>query len=239
MRLVQASFVLACLVAGTASAQPKPRLLLLELFTSQGCSSCPPADALLAKLATTRADVLPLTFHVTYWNGLGWHDPFSFDAATDRQRRYVALSVSPETHTPALVVDGARDVVGSDETAVRDAIALARSTMPPAIGIDVAASGQTLSITIGASEAGNRQDHADVLVIGYDHLHRTQVGRGENGGRTLLEANIVRSLQMAGSWRGQALHVSVHRQAGEEIAVLLQGDTGHILGVGRPGGDAR
>ena len=101
-----------------AAAQPAPRPVVGELFTSEGCSSCPPADAKVAELARTRPDLLLLTFHVTYWNNLGWRDPYSFEAATQRQRRYVALGVSPEVYTPALIVDGKLDVVGSDAAAV-------------------------------------------------------------------------------------------------------------------------
>lgn len=83
-----------------AAAQPAPRPVVGELFTSEGCSSCPPADAKVAELARTRPDLLLLTFHVTYWNGLGWRDPYSFEAATQRQRRYVALGVSLLMGTP-------------------------------------------------------------------------------------------------------------------------------------------
>ena len=95
-------FALAAACLGTipgsnlAVAQPVRRPVVVELFTSQGCSSCPPADALVADMARTRPDLLPLTFHVTYWNSLGWQDPFSFAAATERQRRYVSLAVSPD-----------------------------------------------------------------------------------------------------------------------------------------------
>ncbi len=106
------------LAPSLAVAQPAPRPVVGELFTSEGCSSCPPADAKIAELARTRPDLLLLTFHVTYWNGLGWRDPYSSEAATQRQRRYVALGVSPEVYTPALIVDGKLDAVGSDGAAV-------------------------------------------------------------------------------------------------------------------------
>ena len=106
--------VLGALMPTLAAAQPATRPVVGELFTSEGCSSCPPADAKVAELARTRPDLLLLTFHVTYWNNLGWHDPYSFDAATERQRRYVALGASPEVYTPALIVDGELDAVGSD-----------------------------------------------------------------------------------------------------------------------------
>ena len=117
MRVHWLALGIGCLTSG-ASAQPASRPVVVELFTSQGCSSCPPADTIVADLARSRSDLLPLTFHVTYWNNLGWQDPFSFPAATERQRRYVAASVSPDVYTPAMVVDGRHDVVGSDRAAV-------------------------------------------------------------------------------------------------------------------------
>lgn len=97
-----------------AAAQPAPRPVVGELFTSEGCSSCPPADASVAELSRTRPDLLPLTFHVTYWNDLGWRDPYPLEAATQRQQRYVALGASPEVYTPALIADGKCDAVGPD-----------------------------------------------------------------------------------------------------------------------------
>ena len=116
------------LVPAVAIAQPPARPVVGELFTSEGCSSCPPADATIAALARTRPDLLLLTFHVTYWNHLGWQDPFSFAEATQRQRRYVALGVSPDVYTPALIVDGKLDAVGSDAMAVGRAFRQAAST---------------------------------------------------------------------------------------------------------------
>ena len=120
-----------------AAAQPATRPVVGELFTSEGCSSCPPADAKVAELARTRPDLLLLAFHVTYWNNLGWHDPYSFDAATQRQRRYVALGVSPEVYTPALIVDGKLDVVGSDTVAVDHTLRQAALRQETAAQIDL------------------------------------------------------------------------------------------------------
>ena len=120
-----------------AAAQPAPRPVVGELFTSEGCSSCPPADAKIAELARTRPDMLLLTFHVTYWNSLGWRDPYSFEAATQRQRRYVALGVSPEVYTPALIVDGKLDAVGSDGAAVDNILREAARDQQTSAQIDV------------------------------------------------------------------------------------------------------
>ncbi len=227
-----------CLLPAVGAAQTGPRSpaahlpaarpVVVELFTSQGCSSCPPADAIVADLARTRPDLLPLTFHVTYWNSLGWRDPFSFAGATERQRRYVAEAVSPDVYTPAMVVDGRRDVVGSDRSAVAATLAQATADATAAAPVEVVRAGNALSVTIGAGSG-----RGAVLVLGYDRQHQTSVGRGENGGRTLLEANIVRSMAVAGAWTGQTLHLDVAVPAGEEVAVLLQAETGQILGAAR------
>jgi hypothetical protein len=228
MRKLCLALAFACLPIAAASARTPDRPVVAELFTSQGCSSCPPADAIVAELASRRPDLLLLTFHVTYWNSLGWQDPFSFAAATARQERYVALSVSPQVYTPAMVVDGARDVVGYDRDAVEATLARAEADMKIAAPVTIARAGDTLTIDVGAGTG-----HGTVLLLGYDSRHRTQVGRGENSGRTLLEANIVRSMTVAGDWTGQATHLTISAPAGEQVAVLVQADDGHILGAGR------
>ena len=217
---------LAVLVPTLAAARPESRPVVGELFTSEGCSSCPPADARVAELARTRPDLLLLTFHVTYWNDLGWHDPYSLDAATERQRRYVALGISPEVYTPALVVDGRRDAVGSDEGAVdrilRQAVTAPETDAP----IAVRRGASDLAISIGGGPGTGT-----LLLVGFDRLHRTPVGRGENGGRTLEEANIVRSMTVLGTWSGQPLRLRAAFPAGQEVAVLLQRDDGRIVGA--------
>ena len=215
------------LLPSLAAAQPPARLVVGELFTSEGCSSCPPADAKIAELARTRPDLLLLTFHVTYWNRLGWQDPFSFDAATDRQRRYVALGASPEVYTPALIVDGKFDVVGSDAAAVERTLRHAALEQDADTPIDVQRGPTGLAVTVGAGSG-----HGTLLLVGYDRLHRTHVGSGENGGRTLDEANIVRSMSALAAWSGQPATLQAAYPVGENVAVLLQRDDGHIVGAG-------
>lgn len=234
MRLViLAAGVLSVLpaVAGAESLPAGPRRpVVVELFTSQGCSSCPPADALVAELADTRPDVLALTFHVTYWNRLGWTDPFSFQGATERQRGYVALSVSPQVYTPAMVVDGRLDVVGSDRRGV--AAALAQAGADAAAGAEVGAvrRGRTLAVSVGAGEGTGK-----IVLVGYDRRHETAVARGENGGRTLTEVNVVRSIAVVGTWSGSATQLEVPVPAGEDAAVLVQAANGRIVGAARAG----
>jgi hypothetical protein len=219
-----AAMLLAPLPAAAAEAPHRP--VVVELFTSQGCSSCPPADEFLAELARDRADVLPLGFHVTYWNRLGWHDPFSLDAATARQRHYAALFGMSGIYTPQMVVDGRRDVVGSDRAAALSAIraAAAKISAGPALHLARGVGSITL-------DAGAGQGRATLWLIGYDREHRTAIGRGENSGHTLLEANIVRDIVDAGAWTGAPLHVSLPLPRGERIAAILQAEDGRIIGA--------
>ena len=217
---------IGALVPTLAAAQPATRPVVGELFTSEGCSSCPPADAKVAELARTRPDLLLLTFHVTYWNSLGWHDPYSFDGATQRQHRYLASGASPEIYTPALIVDGKLNVVGSDGAAVDHTLRQAALSQETAAPIEVQRTAADLNVSVGAG-TGN----GTLLLIGYDRLHRTPVGGGENGGRTLEEANIVRSMSVLGTWSGKSLHLRVPAPDGQDVAVLLQRDDGHIVGA--------
>ncbi len=202
------------------------RPIVVELFTSQGCSSCPPADALLTELAR-RPDILPLAFHVTYWNNLGWRDPFSLDDATARQRAYQRLLGTETIYTPQMIVEGHTDVVGSDRAGVSAALAAAH----PADAVTLTATRTTQGLQIAV---GPGHGTATVLVIGYDPAHRTAVARGENAGRQLLESNIVRSLTEAGTWQGQPITFTTHAPAAERTAIVLQARDGRILGVASP-----
>ena len=210
------------LVATTVGAQAQ-RPVVVELFTSQGCSSCPPAEALLSELAS-QPGVLALGFHVTYWNGLGWRDPFSLDAATTRQRSYQALLRTDTIYTPQMVVDGRIDVIGSDRRAVSAALARARAT--ETVSVEIHRDGGRVTMQLG-SGAGT----ARVLLVGYDGRHRTDVSRGENAGRALVESNVVRSLAVAGEWAGQSKAIVAELPVGEHVAVVLQDRSGAILGA--------
>jgi hypothetical protein len=210
-------------MATAASAQPTP--VVVELFTSQGCSSCPPADAFLTDLARQRRDVLPLAFHVTYWDYLGWKDPYSLDAATARQREYARHLGEDGVYTPQMVVDGATGFVGSSR---EDGLRVIAGAGPKPVPVSLARDGQGLLISVGAG-AG----HARVLLVGFDPSHETRVGRGENGGRTLVETNIVRSLNAVGAWTGSELKLHQAPPAGEGFAVLLQEEGGRIIGAAR------
>lgn len=188
----------SCLLVACARADGDPvRLdprtegpLVLELFTSQGCSSCPPADRLLARLASAGVDgrtVAPLSFHVDYWDDLGWPDPYARPAWTERQRQYARALEDDRVYTPELVVGGAVGVVGSNVLAVNRAIsASARPALLPAT-----ATWSKTALEITATAPAD----ADVLVAIWEDGNRNRVARGENAGETLAHARVVRRLE--------------------------------------------
>ncbi|GLS46050.1 DUF1223 domain-containing protein [Methylobacterium brachythecii] len=225
--LLVAVALLAAPFPAIQSAVAAERPVVVELFTSQGCSSCPPADDHLRTLAQRRRDVLPLAFHVTYWNGLGWRDPYSLTAATERQAAY-SDRLGESSFTPQAVVDGQASIVGSRGGEVDAAIAAARSRAQAAVPLAIRRAGGGVTITAGAGSGRGR-----LLLVGFDREHTTAIGRGENGGRRLTEANIVRSLREVGSWNGTALTLSEAAPAGEDAALLLQAPDGRILGAAR------
>jgi hypothetical protein len=225
-----ALLVLASIVAGLSApscfAQPSP--VVVELFTSEGCSSCPPADAFLTDLARERRDVLALAFHVTYWDYLGWKDPFSLQAATARQQAYAGRLADNQVYTPQMVVDGTRAFVGSDRAEGLAQITRAARNRGADVAVHLTRDAAALVVSVGQA-AGPAQ----VLLVGFDPEHQTPIGRGENGGRRLLESNIVRSLTVAGRWTGAATEFRSALPAGENFAVLLQADDGRILAAAR------
>lgn len=223
--LIPLSLLCLASLAPVAAAQAAPAPVVVELFTSQSCSSCPPGDALLAELRRTRPELLPLDFHVDYWNRLGWKDPYSSAAATDRQRRY-ATALGSDVYTPQLVVAGASQVIGSDRDAVLAAIAAAEAApSSPGVMLGLGLHGAALTIDVGAG-----QGQGELVLIGFDDKHTTRVGQGENGGRVLTEVNIVRSLRRLGGWNGAPLHLRAQPPAGQHAALLLADpSSGRIL----------
>ncbi len=222
--------VMAILLFGvSAQAQPAKRPVVVELFTSQGCSSCPPADAVLAEL-TQRDDILALGFHVTYWNNLGWRDPYSLEIATTRQRFYQWAFGTESVYTPQMVIDGRAQLVGSDRSGLKAALqqeaAWLRAQPPISVRLSRTPAGVAVDVSGG-------EGTASLILVGYDPVHRTEVARGENSGRALVEANIVRSYEQLGSWKGGALHLTAQRPTAERAAVILQAADGKILGAAR------
>jgi hypothetical protein len=219
--------LLLCSVCVFAPARADERPIVAELFTSQGCSGCPPAEALLSELAT-RPDLLVLAMHIDYWDRLGWTDPYSSRAATARQKAYNAEIHVGGIYTPQMVVDGHWQAVGSDAGEVGDAIKLAKRherTVP----MTVAVAQGTARIAIAASGAA---DTGTVWLIGFDRRHDTQVFAGENAGRTIVQANVVRGLVPIGHFDGAALQLDAPLAWHcDRIAALLQQGDGRVIGA--------
>jgi hypothetical protein len=215
--------------AGATEPQP---LVVVELFTSQGCSSCPPADAYLGELAQ-RPDVLALSLHVDYWNYIGWKDPFAEKFATKRQRAYANNLNLRYVFTPQMVVNGTTEGVGSDRATIFQLIKAAEQDKRPRPHIVLARGADgTIAIHI---DAGTAAKPATVELVGFDREHTTAVLRGENDGRTLKDYQVTRSWSQIGTWRGDALDLTVPADkvtGNGGVAVLLQQDGGHGRIVG-------
>lgn len=191
--------------------------VVVELFTSQGCSSCPPADALLGEVAR-RPDVIALAYHVDYWDDLGWKDPFSIPEATQRQRGYVRRLSRAGAFTPQAVVSGDTSFVGSNRAAMNKALAESRDTL----GIALSRSSSHLLIDL----TDRWREPMDVYAVSYLREASTAIARGENARRTLREYNIVRSLKRIGRWAGapQQMRIALAEfpKDASAVAILLQ-----------------
>ncbi len=217
------------------AAQP---VVVLELFTSQGCSSCPPADRLLQELtqqaARSGVAVYGLSFHVDYWNRLGWQDPFSTKQYTDRQRQYDRI-LKTQTYTPQLIINGQQDVVGGQRNRIEQAIQTIQKQPASAfVGVDgrVVRAGKLATLTYELSAAGPYR----VNVALVQREAHTTVAAGENGGRTLVNTNVVRQFKTV-EQSGLSGRVSLPLPDGltaDQTAVLVyvqRTDTGQVVGA--------
>ena len=200
------------MVAGCASASGEPRAsqapLVVELFTSQGCSSCPPADRTLSEIVAEGGVgdrvVVPLAFHVDYWNDLGWPDPFSLPAWTERQYDYARVLGGGRVYTPQMIVGGATDVLGSRV----DSIARAVADAPRQIAVTASATWDGDHVDVTATAPGD----ADVFVAVWEDGLRTKVPRGENSGSTLVGDHVVRRFERVAA-AGASGHVAIKLDA--------------------------
>ena len=240
---------MTAVLALAASAQPSPtpatghrQPVLVELFTSEGCSDCPPADALLAQLDATQfvpgAQAIVLSEHVTYWNHEGWSDPFSFEAMTERQQNYVTHFGIDSSYTPQIVVDGAEQFVGSDVARLSRAVANAAAIPKPEISIEKA---EWIDGSARFSIRGPVASNTTLVVALAENATRSVVRRGENAGRTLQHVAVVRVMKDFGSKAidGRQLGLSGpgHLAEGESsgplrlVVFLFDRKTGRIVAV--------
>jgi hypothetical protein len=221
--------LVAALLLGAPGRAEQP--VVVELFTSQGCSSCPPADRLLAMLAE-REDVIALSLHVDYWDYLGWQDTFADPKFTERQQGYRDAWSKNVVYTPQMVVQGARDVPATDAKAVAAAIASAQDGAP-VIDVSVEPEDGMLKCRIAP---GPEPVTGTVWMAKYSLGETVEIARGENAGRTMTYHNVVTSLMRMGKWSGsEAEDVEMpHPDPGEGVAVWIQkGRAGPILAAAK------
>jgi hypothetical protein len=216
--------------------------VVVEQFTSQGCSSSPPADEVLAELSR-QPGIVALSFNVDYWDYLGWRDTLGSADFTQRQRDYAARRGDGRVYTPQAVIDGRIEIVGSDRAGLLAAIARERARDEGAVPVVWASGEREVRVEVGAAPSQDLRRNATIWVATMVPRAVVDIERGENAGRTIAYTNVVRKIVPAGMWDGQATGLSLPRPAimaaGTFCVALLQADgTGPILGASLPGGAA-
>lgn len=207
-------------VAAHAQAPVAPAKAVIELFTSQGCSSCPPADALFGELAKDQA-IISLTLPVTYWDYLGWKDTLGQELFTKRQKFYAKARGDGQVYTPQAVINGVGHFVGSDRSEIEQG--LSKNALPATVLLSE--QDGTLRITLAATSATIGDRPAGIWILPIARLVVVPIGRGENEGRTVSYANVVRTMVRIGDWDGKEATVTAPlaatRAAGADAYVVL------------------
>lgn len=224
-----------------APAQRQP--VLVELFTSEGCSDCPPADALLAQLDSTQpiagAEAIVLSEHVTYWNHEGWRDPFSLDTIDLRQQQYARQFALSDVYTPQIVVDGTEQFVGNDATHLARALVHAAGTAKPDLSIANARVGADGSVDFSVHAAPGAKGSLFAALA--ENATTSVVAHGENAGRTLHHVAVVRAIKEFGGKAadGRQLRLAGAQLAGADnsatplrlVVFMVNGSSGHVTAV--------
>ena len=232
--LAQAQSADAPTSASLAVRAPKA---VVELYTSQGCSSCPAADALLNRLAE-RDDIIAVSLSVDYWDYLGWKDTLAQTKFTERQKGFAKALGDGMVYTPQVVVNGAVHVNGSDERKIAAAIEKTNKSIAAShVPVRLSTAGDKLVVEIGTAPQGAASKEATIWLAVISPSVEVPITRGENKGKTVTYSNVVRDLMPIGTWNGKAMTVQLQRhsivQAGaERCAVLVQqGRAGPIVGA--------
>ena len=235
------AFAVPALAAAICAAHPEAVRAdtfagVVELFTSQGCSSCPPADAELARLVE-QGDVLALSYHVDYWNYLGWADTLSSAANTERQYGYARSLKRKNVYTPQAVINGEDHTNGGDRSAIASILKTLAST-GRGLTVEVSAGMDPDGLTISV---GPGEGKANIVAIYFDEANAVEIKRGENAGRTITYHHSVRDMETVGMWEGEAVTLKLPESVmsahpGRGCAILLQvvgkdGAPGRILGA--------
>jgi hypothetical protein len=230
------SLALAAATLSGAVAGERPRAVI-ELFTSQGCSSCPPADRLASELARDPG-LLVVTMPVDYWDYLGWKDTLAQPAFTARQRGYAWLRGDRQVYTPQAVVNGAAHAIGSERSAIDNAVGMSQS-QPGTLSMDVTVTREAGGLAVVVVSDGSRKGH--VWVIPTVNERQVRIGRGENASRAITYTNVALSLTRIGEIEGTTTRLAIPASAmngeADALVVLVQGGgerkAGHVLGAAR------
>ncbi len=210
---------LAAAVSFASPSHAQDRVVLVELFTSQGCSSCPPADAFLHELAK-RDDVVALAMHVDYWDYIGWEDSFAQPEFTARQRAYARIGNRKMVYTPQMVINGRDHVVGSNPMDTNDMIAAHKEL---AVEVDLTAERDGDTLSVMAYSQSDTSGTASVHLLRYMPNKTVDILRGENAGRTLDYANVVTEMAMLGEWDMiEPLSLDVTLEGSEPAVIVVQ-----------------
>ncbi len=220
---------------GQSALAEEQRPIIVELFTSHGCSSCPAADKIVKEFAESDKRLMPLSFHVTYWDYLGWKDPYASDEATSRQRNYAQLAGKRNVFTPQVMVDGVYSAVGNNHDDVNNAIRQAENAAP-IVPISIKTDKYDVLIDISAKEDGpvSTPSGAVVWLFYYNKYNMTPVNGGENSGKTIENINNVVDIKRLGYWHNSAaqFHIPKNQLQGDGLVVILQSSPqNQILGA--------
>ncbi len=240
LRAFMAGVAVLLLVPGFAAAEsdrPPAPPVVIELFTSQGCSSCPPADAFLGELAK-RKDVIALTLPVDYWDYLGWKDTLASPTHARRQRAYAKRQKDTSIYTPQMVLNGQLSAVGSRREEVENAIRIqARRSAKSWVPVKLTSTSSTITVDVGVRPDGQKLKKASLWLLLTNNRRAVTIKRGENSGREIVYHNVVRQMVPIGTWTGDAIHVELSKRdlmidSYDACTVLLQADgNGPIIGA--------
>lgn len=218
-------------------AKPAEIKAVVELFTSQGCSSCPPADRLL-QTYVKRKDVIALTLPVTYWDNLGWKDTLASPRNTKRQYAYASARGDGNVYTPQMVINGMHHVVGSRKREIDKAITqTSKKLRGRQVPVKIWAEGKTMIIEASAAAPGTSAEEATIWLATIKKHAPVKIKRGENRNRKIVYHNVVRDLSSVGMWNGKAVRIKLARHAVMNndadgcIVFLQQGHAGPIIGA--------
>jgi hypothetical protein len=229
MRRVAIGILLSVLFCAPAFAQRAP--VVVELFTSQGCSSCPPADALMHDLAA-RPDVIAIALHVDYWDYIGWKDEFADPAHAERQRGYARVADRRAVYTPEFIVNGTTEVVGAKPMSLANAISQHQQRDS---FLDLSVTRDDGVVVVSAPRLAGLARPLEIHLLRYQKAREARITRGENAGRDFVYANVAEDWRVVGTWDGRTpLRLAVEAAGPLPVVVLLQEeDHGAILSAAR------